>query len=115
MMARGRAPRWLPRWAREADPGRWFVIAMPYLWLAIFFLVPFFIVLKISLSTVAPALPPVAPILTWTADKVLQLQLHLSNFAFILSDDLYVAAFLHSLEVAAVSTLMALLIGYPMA
>jgi putrescine transport system permease protein len=115
MMARGRAPRWLPRWARGADPGRWLVIATPYVWLAVFFLVPFFIVLKISLSTVAPTLPPVAPLVTWTADQVLQLQVHLSNFAFVLSDDLYVSAFLHSLEVAAISTLIALLIGYPMA
>jgi putrescine transport system permease protein len=115
MMARGRAPKWLPRWARGFDPGRWFVIATPYLWLAVFFLVPFFIVLKISVSTTAAALPPVAPVVTWTADQVLQLQIHFSNFAFILSDDLYVAAFLHSLEVAAVSTLVALLIGYPMA
>ena len=114
-MARGRAPAWLPRWARGIDVGRWFVIATPYLWLAVFFLVPFFIVLKISLSTTAQALPPVAPLVTWTADQVMQLQLHFSNFAFILTDDLYVAAFLHSLEVAAVSTLLALLIGYPMA
>ena len=61
------------------------------------------------------ALPPVAPILTWSQDHVMQLQLHFSNFMFVLKDDLYVAAFLHSLEIAAVSTLLALLVGYPMA
>jgi putrescine transport system permease protein len=115
MMARGRAPAWLPRWLQGLDLGRWLVVATPYLWLAVFFLVPFFIVLKISLSTVAPALPPVAPLVTWTADKVMQLQLHFTNFAFVLQDDLYVAAFLNSLKIAAVSTLITLLIGYPMA
>lgn len=105
----------VPRWLLRLDAGRRFVIAIPYLWLAIFFLVPFFIVLKIALSEVAAALPPVAPILTWTQENVLQLQLHFSNFTFVLKDDLYVAAFLHSVEIAAVSTLLALLVGYPMA
>ncbi len=115
MRARGRAPAWLPRWVRRLDAGRAFVIAAPYLWLAVFFLVPFFIVLKIAVSAIAPTLPPVAPIVTWTSQQVMEIQLHFGNFAFVLKDELYVAAFLHSLQVAAVSTVLSLLIGYPMA
>jgi putrescine transport system permease protein len=95
--------------------GRWIVITLPYLWLAIFFLVPFLIVLKIAFANIQLSMPPVEPVVTWTADQVLQLRLHFSNFAFVFGDDLYIAAFLNSLKVAGVSTALALLIGYPMA
>ena len=95
--------------------GRGLVIALPYLWLAVFFLVPFLIVLKIAFANIQLSMPPVEPVVTWTADQVLQLRLHFSNFAFVFGDELYVAAFLNSLKVAGVSTLLALLIGYPMA
>ena len=95
--------------------GRWFVIAVPYFWLALFFLVPFLIVLKIAFSNVQLSMPPVEPVVTWAADHVLQMRLHFSNFAFIFGDSLYIAAFLNSLQVAGISTLAALLIGYPMA
>ncbi len=95
--------------------GRWFVIALPYLWLTIFFLVPFLIVLKIAFANIQLAMPPVEPVMIWTADKVLQLRLHFSNFAFVFGDELYIAAFLNSLKVAGISTLLALLLGYPMA
>jgi len=95
--------------------GRWGVIALPYLWLAVFFLVPFLIVLKISFSNVQLSMPPVEPALTWDADHAVHLRLHLSNFAFVLSDRLYIEAFAESLLIAAVSTVISLLIGYPMA
>jgi putrescine transport system permease protein len=95
--------------------GRGLVIAVPYFWLALFFLVPFLIVLKIAFSNVQLAMPPVEPVFTWAGDKVLQLRLHFSNFAFVFGDSLYVAAFLNSLQVAGISTLLALLLGYPMA
>jgi len=95
--------------------GRWGVIALPYLWLTIFFLVPFLIVLKISFSNVQLSMPPVEPVLTWGQDHVMQLRLHFSNFAFVFGDRLYIEAFLDSLLIAAVSTVIALLIGYPMA
>jgi putrescine transport system permease protein len=111
----GLVPRRLARRFAGFDPGRLFVIATPYLWLAVFFLVPFLIVLKISLSAIAVALPPVAPIVRFTPQEVLQVALHFGSFTFVLKDELYVAAFLHSLQVAGVSTLVSLLIGYPMA
>ena len=95
--------------------GRKAVIGIPYGWLLIFFLVPFLIVLKISFSNVVLARPPVEPILTWGRDQVLQIRVNLSNYTFVFGDRLYVAAFVNSLRVAAVSTLLALLIGYPMA
>jgi putrescine transport system permease protein len=95
--------------------GRWLVIALPYFWLALFFLVPFLIVLKIAFANIQLSMPPVEPVLTWTADKVLQLRFHFSNFTFVFGDSLYIAAFLNSLQVAAISTALALLLGYPMA
>jgi len=95
--------------------GRRLVIALPYFWLLLFFLVPFLIVLKIGLSTRALALPPYEPLLTWAGDGVLQLRVHLGNFQFVLGDELYRTALLNSLQIASVSTLLALLIGYPMA
>jgi len=77
--------------------------------------VPFLIVLKISFANVQLSMPPVEPVLTWGEDHVVHLRLHLSNFAFVLGDRLYLEAFLDSLLIAGVSTVIALLIGYPMA
>ena len=80
------------------------VIALPFLWLILFFLLPFVLVLAISLGTNAPdSAPPVE--LGWS----------LANFKLLFTDDLYVAAWLSSLRIAATSTLAALLLGYPMA
>ena len=95
--------------------GRRSVIGIPYAWLLIFFLVPFLIVLKISFSNVVLAMPPVEPLLTWGHDQVLSIRISLSNYAFVLQDRLYMAAFANSLKVAAISTGIALVIGYPMA
>jgi len=95
--------------------GRKLVIGIPYLWLALFFLVPFLIVLKISFSNVQLSMPPVEPILVFAANQVVQLRIHLANFSFIFGDSLYVAAFSNSIKVAGISTLLALLLGYPMA
>jgi hypothetical protein len=95
--------------------GRTAVTAVPYLWLLLFFLIPFVIVLKISFSTSQIAMPPYEPLLHWTGEKVMQIKLNLGNFAFLVEDDLYWRAYLNSIKVAAVSTILCLLIGYPMA
>jgi putrescine transport system permease protein len=95
--------------------GRTVVTAVPYLWLLLFFLIPFVIVLKISFSTSQIAMPPYEPLLHWTGEKVMQIKLNLGNFAFLVEDDLYWRAYLNSIKVAAVSTILCLLIGYPMA
>jgi putrescine transport system permease protein len=95
--------------------GRGLVVALPYLWLVLFFVVPFVIVLKISLSDVDLAIPPYKPLLVWTARYALQIRLDLQNYAFLFTDRLYADAFLNSVKVAFVSTVLCLLIGYPMA
>ena len=95
--------------------GRAVVTAVPYLWLLLFFLIPFVIVLKISFSTGQIAMPPYEPLLHWTGEKVLQIKLNLGNFAFLVEDDLYWKAYLNSIWVASVSTFFCLLLGYPIA
>ena len=96
-------------------PGRSLVAAVPYLWLVLFFLIPFVIVLKISFSDSQIAMPPYEPLLQWASERVLQIKLNFANFAFLVEDDLYWKAYLTSIFVAGVSTLLCLLIGYPMA
>src|SRR5579862_5150254 len=99
-------------------PARLAAIA-PYLWMVLFFLVPFGFVLKISLSQTAIAQPPYLPVFDLTAGvdaiKSALAALSLDNFRLLVSDDLYVLSYLRSLEVAAVSTAILLLIGYPVA
>jgi putrescine transport system permease protein len=95
--------------------GRRAVTAVPMLWLLLFFVAPFLIVLKLSFSEALLAMPPYAPLLAWTHERVLSIQLHMANYHFLFTDALYLDSFLYSLKVAAVSTLLCLLLGYPMA
>jgi len=95
--------------------GQGLVTSVPYLWLVLFFLVPFVIVLKISFSTAEIAMPPYAPLLHWVSEKVVQVQLNFGNFMFLVEDNLYWKAYLNSIMVAAISTILCLLIGYPIA
>jgi putrescine transport system permease protein len=90
--------------------GRALVVLVPYLWLALFFVVPFLIVLKISLATSVVANPPYTPLFEQG-----RLQAGLDSYSFLLSDDLYALAYLNSLKTAAIACLCCLLIGYPMA
>jgi putrescine transport system permease protein len=85
------------------------------LWLMLFFLVPFLIVLKISFSEAVLAMPPYAPMIEWTREWILSIKLHLANYRFLFTDALYVDALLYSVKVAAISTALCLLLGYPMA
>ncbi|WP_425500678.1 ABC transporter permease subunit [Roseospira navarrensis] len=95
--------------------GRGTVIGVPYLWLLLFFLLPFLIVLKISFAEFRLGLPPYTPLLEWIDGTYLQIRLALGNYQFLLEDPLYITAYLNSLKVAFFSTVFALLIGYPMA
>jgi putrescine transport system permease protein len=127
--ARLAAARMGPLWAllfRIAPPswsayvlrhwsGKKLVIAVPYLWLLLFFAVPFLIVFKISFSEVLIAMPPYAPLIEWLGEQGLQIKLNLANYTFLFTDDLYVSSYLYSIKVAAFSALWCLLIGYPMA
>ena len=96
-----------------------FLIAVPYVWLLLLFLVPFAIVLKISLSNIALAIPPYKPTLSWSdgwAGLVDFLrQLDFENFIFLAQDSLYWKAYLSSLQIAFFSTLLTLLVGFPIA
>ena len=95
------------------------VVAIPYAWMIAFFLVPFLIVLKISLSQTAIAQPPYTPVFDlaagWHGVVAFVSGLSLDNYAFLGSDPLYILSYLKSLQIAAVSTVLLLLIGYPIA
>jgi putrescine transport system permease protein len=113
--------QWSPyRWTqarlvRWGLTGRTAVIAVPYFWLLLFFLVPFIIVLKIAFSETQIALPPYQPLLQWAEDRVVEIKLNVGNFLFLIEDSLYWKAYLNSIKIAAISTFLCLLIGYPLA
>ncbi|MCK8482724.1 ABC transporter permease subunit [Aliiroseovarius sp. S2029] len=95
------------------------LISVPYLWLLALFLVPFLIVLKISLSDTALSIPPYTPTLDlsdgWAGVKEWWAGLDMENFWWLTSDDLYWKAYLSSLKIAVISTILTLLVGYPIA
>ncbi len=98
---------------------RFALIATPYIWLLALFLVPFLIVVKISLSDTALAIPPYRPTLDlaegWQGFIAFFRELDFENFVFLAEDDLYWKAYLSSLKIAFISTVLTLIIGYPMA
>lgn len=94
--------------------GRKLVIALPYLWLICLFLLPFLTVFKISLAEMARAIPPFTDLMTWADDK-LDIALNFANYFQLFDDPLYIDAYLQSLQIAAVSTICCLVIGYPLA
>ena len=98
---------------------RFALISIPYLWLLALFLVPFAIVVKISLSDIALSIPPYLPQLDvakgWEGFTKFLSVLDFENFEFLMMDDLYYKAYLSSLKIAAISTFFTLLIGYPIA
>lgn len=95
--------------------GRGLIVGVPWLWLALFFVLPFLFVLKISLSEAQLAQPP---FMDWVRENdggLITLVVNFSNYLLLWEDSLYVDALLGSLQVASISTLLCLLIGYPMA
>ena len=92
---------WLTQW--QMKHGRKLVIALPYIWLILLFLLPFLIVFKISLAEMARAIPPYTELMEW-ADGQLSITLNLGNFLQLTDDPLYFDAYLQSLQVAAIST-----------
>ncbi len=93
---------------------RTLVLAIPWTWLGLFLLLPTAIVLKIALAQGADGVPPYTPLLHWIGGAP-RLRITWDNFSLILTDPLYRGAFVHSLRVAGLSTLICLLMGYPMA
>ncbi|MGD1868699.1 MAG: ABC transporter permease subunit [Neomegalonema sp.] len=96
--------------------GRRIMIGVPYLWLLIFFLIPFAVVLKLSFSSAAIAIPPYAPTWdTWEGVQTFFAELNFDNYTFLFEDSLYVNSYLSSLKIASISTFLTLLVGYPLA
>ncbi|MBW8321772.1 MAG: ABC transporter permease subunit [Arenimonas sp.] len=99
-----------------SSPARWLVVFIPYLWMALFFMAPFFIIVKISLSDTAIAMPPYVPVFDGlSAIGAFFSELDFENYVFLTQDSLYVNAYLSSLKIAVISTFLLLLIGYPIA
>jgi putrescine transport system permease protein len=90
------------------------VFGIPFLWLLLFFLLPFALVLKISLTSAVMAIPPYEPVFRWV-DNTLSVVVNIGNYLFLLSDSLYFAAYWGSVKTAFLATVVCLLIGYPMA
>jgi putrescine transport system permease protein len=99
-----RAQHWLRR-----------AVTFPYLWLLLFFLTPFLIILKISLAEPMVAQPPFTPLFEWGQRGIEGLRVTLENYAFLFQDGYYGIIYLSSLKMAAIGTVLCLLIGYPMA
>lgn len=103
------------RWREKYWPsGRTVVIAIPFAFLLIFFMVPFIAVLKISFADVEMGMPPYRPLTEWQ-DSALSIRLNFEHYLTILSDDLYAFAYWSSIQIAVNTTLMCVLIGYPAA
>ena len=112
------APRktFLQRFMRRVqDNFRLIIIAVPMVWLLLFFLAPFFIVAKISLAELAIASPPFTPMIEWLDGGVITIRLVFDNFAYILEDSLYFDTYVNSLKISVTSTIICLLLGYPIA
>lgn len=107
-------PNFLQRVREQLPDRRSLVVAVPFIWLSLFFLLPFALVLKISFSSALIAVPPYQPVFEYLNDT-LSIVLNFSNYLFLAEDSLYLAAYLGSLKIAFISTLVCLLIGYPMA
>lgn len=101
-------------WSRLARERR-LVITVPYLWLGLFSLIPFILVVKISLSQPVLAIPPFHPLFQWSAEQVLQLRLNLATYSALFTDPFYASALISSIKIALVATFSCLLIGYPVA
>ena len=99
---------------RVLPSGRKLVIGIPFLWLFLFFMLPFFLVMKISFSEAALAIPPYSEIYSFV-DQKFHVLLNLGNYSLLGADDLYISAYLGSLKIALLSTLMCLVLGFPMA
>ena len=91
------------------------VILVQFIWLTVFFLTPFVIVAKISLAELAIASPPFTKMIDWVDDSIITVRVVLDNYIYIFDDPLYLRIYLNSIKIAALSTVFAVLLGYPIA
>ena len=94
---------------------RYFIVAIPYIWLLLFFLAPFVIVFKISLADPIIAQPPFTPLFNESSDAGFSIYTTFDNFLYLFQDSLYFVTYLNSVKLAFIATLFTLLIGYPIA
>ncbi|MGV2187362.1 ABC transporter permease [Rhizobium rhizogenes] len=98
---------------------KWLLILPPFLWLLVFFGVPFAFVAKIAMSNSTLAMPPYLPVFDpsagWNGLKAFVGQLHFDNFRIVLADNIYIEAYLNSIGIAFVATFLSLVFGYPIA
>jgi putrescine transport system permease protein len=97
------------------DRWRTLILIIPFGWLLIFFLAPFFLVLKISVAETVIASPPFTPMIEWVDEGIMHVRVVVDNYAYLWEDDLYVNTYLNSLKISIVSTILCLLLGYPIA
>lgn len=90
------------------------LLAVPYGWLLLFFLLPFLIVFKISFAEAQISIPPYSELLSY-AEQQLQLLLNVGNYQYLIEDDLYASSYIQSIRIAFVSTVLCLIIGFPIA
>ena len=110
------SPNAFQRLTKRLQAGwRSIVVFIPYVWLLLFFLLPFFIVAKISLAEIVIASPPFSKMIEWTDAGIMNIRLVFENYVYIWEDDLYSRTYLNSLKISITSTILCLLIGYPMA
>ena len=105
----------IPTFLKRIFNGRNTVISIPYLWLLFLFLFPFIIVLKISFAQPVLAMPPYTDLLRWGESWWPTIQASLDSYLFLFSDSLYIHAYLSSLKIAIISTILTLIIGYSIA
>ena len=91
------------------------ILFVPFFWLLLFLLAPFLIVLKISFAEAVIASPPFTAMIEWVDEGVMNIRVVTDNYAYLWEDDLYVLTYLNSLKISSISTILCLLIGYPMA
>ena len=91
------------------------MIAIPFFWLLVFFLVPFLIVLKISVAESLIASPPCSSLFELLDDGTVTMRLVFENYAYLWQDPLYIKTYLNSIRISTISTTVCLLIGYPIA
>ncbi len=94
---------------------RSWVIATPYVWLGLFFVVPFFVVLRVSLSEEVLGIPPYTDMFLWVDTYVAKIIFTFESYTYLIEDDLYLSSYLTSLKFALITTIVALLLGFPMA
>ena len=100
--------------SRIKPSGRALAILPPYIWLAAFLLVPFLLVLKISFADLQFGIPPYTPLIH-LENGIAKLDLHWRGYKLLFSDSLYLATYLNSIKMAAITTVCCILIGYPIA